>query len=84
MEDLVARVEVILYAADPIGISADVNRDEYRPEAQAVVARLPGARSVVDVELIVHQEFVHLFDRQLAGPRQRYRGVAAEIWRLLH
>ena len=81
--DLVARIEVILYAADPIRIAAGVNRDEYRPEAQAIVARLPSARSVDEVELIVHQEFVRLFDRELAGPRERYRGVAATIWRLL-
>ena len=81
--DLVARIEVILYAADPIRIAAGVNRDEYRPEAQAIVARLPSARSVDEVELIVHQEFVRLFDRELAGPLERYRGVAATIWRLL-
>jgi hypothetical protein len=35
-----------------------------------------------DVQRIVHEEFVRWFDRQIAGPVERYRGVAETIWGL--
>jgi hypothetical protein len=35
-----------------------------------------------DVHRIVHEEFVRWFDRQIAGPVERYRDVAESIWGL--
>ena len=81
-EDLVVRVEALLFHDDPIGISFESNIDEYRPEAQTIVLRLAEATSERDVAVIVNEEFVRWFDRQIAGPMERYRSVASAIWRL--
>jgi len=81
-EDLVSRVEALLFWEDPIGINFQTNTDEYHPEAQAIVIRLPEATSPDDVQRIVHEEFVRWFDRQIAGPVERYRVVAESIWGL--
>ena len=81
-EDLVSRVEALLFYEDPIGINFDTNTDEYLPEAQTIVIRLPEATSPDDVQRIVHEEFVRWFDRQIAGPVERYRVVAESIWGL--
>jgi hypothetical protein len=81
-EDLVSRVEALLFYEDPIGINFDTNTDEYRPEAQTIVIRLPEATSPDDVQRVVHEEFVRWFDRQIAGPVERYRIVAESIWGL--
>jgi hypothetical protein len=37
-EDLVSRVEALLFCHDPIGINFDTNTDEYRPEAHRQIA----------------------------------------------
>ena len=77
---LVAEVEALLYRHDPIGIAFGDNPDEYRPEAETIVARLPRARTVEDVHTLVHQEFVHWFDGDTAGPVSRYEAIAQEVW----
>lgn len=76
----VDEVEAMLFAADPVGIAFGTNTDEYRPEAESIVRRLPAAVSVDDVQLIVHEEFVAWFDPATAGPVSRYRQIAARIW----
>ena len=81
-EELLARVEALLFHDDPIGINFESNTDEYRTEAQTIVVRLAEATSERDVAVIVHEEFVRWFDRQIAGPIERYRPVASAIWRL--
>jgi hypothetical protein len=63
---------------DPIGLNFETNTDEYRPEAQSIVIRLPEATSRDEVRRIVHEEFVRWFDPQTAGPVERY-GTRAEL-----
>jgi len=81
-EDLVSRVEALLFYDDPIGLNFGTNLDEYRPEAQTIVIRLPEATSQADVQRIVYEEFVRWFDRQIAGSFERYRAIAGYIWGL--
>ncbi|MDN4471845.1 hypothetical protein [Demequina zhanjiangensis] len=81
-EELVARVEELLFRHDPIGINFEENTDEYRAEAQTIVMRLPEAADVDDLRRIVHEEFVRWFDAQVAGPPERYAAIAREIWAL--
>jgi hypothetical protein len=57
-----------------------LNRDEYHPEGKNIVARLPRARSVEDVHTPVHEEFVRWFDDDTAGPADRHRAIARELW----
>jgi hypothetical protein len=78
--ELVAAVEALLYRHDLVGINLGNNPDEYRPEAERIVARLPGARSVQDVRRLVHDEFVRWFDEDVAGRADRYEAVARDIW----
>ena len=82
-ERLVAELESLLYRHDPIGIAFGDNPDEYSPEAGTIAARLQEARTVDDVEAVVHAEFVRWFDEDTAGPASRYRAIAEEIWTAL-
>ena len=77
---MVAEVEALLYRHDPIGIAFGDNPDEYRPEAEGIVPRLPRARSVDDVRKLVHEEFVRWFDEDTAGPVSRYEATARDVW----
>ena len=77
---VVAEVERLLYRHDPLGIAFGDNPDEYRPEAETILARLPGASSVDDVRTLVHDEFVRWFGRDIAGPAERYEFLARELW----
>ncbi|SNR36574.1 hypothetical protein [Blastococcus mobilis] len=77
---LIAEVEALLYRHDPVGINFGDNPDEYRPEAESIVARLPRARSVDDVLALVHEEFVYWFDEDIAGPADRYEDIARDVW----
>lgn len=81
-DELVTKVEALLFRHDPIGINFEENTDEYRAEAQTIILRLPEASSADDVRRIVHEEFVRWFDPQIAGPAQRYSAIADEIWAL--
>jgi hypothetical protein len=77
---VIAEVAAVLYRQDPVGVNFGDNPDEYRPEAESIVGRLPRARSLDDVRTLVHEEFVRWFDVDLAGPTHRYEGIAREVW----
>jgi hypothetical protein len=79
-EALVLEVSAILFAADPIGINLETNLDEYDPEAQSIVTRLPEAASAQDLQSICVEEFTHWFAADLAGPVERYEAIARDIW----
>ncbi len=55
------------------------NPDEYSPEAAAIAQRLTGARTADDVLTVVHGVFTEWFGAT-AGPADRYRPIADEIW----
>jgi hypothetical protein len=77
---LIDEVEALLYRHDPVGIGFGDNPDEYRPEAESIVASLPDARSVDDVLTLVHEEFVRWFDDDTAGPADPYEVIARDVW----
>jgi hypothetical protein len=81
-EDLVSRVEALLFHHDPIGLDFGTNTDEYRAEAQTIVLRLDGATDERSVLKVVHEEFVRWFGASTAGPVESYRAVAADLWLL--
>ena len=74
------RVTTLLFEADPIGINFDENTDEYDSETSSIVPRLTTARTVDDVQTIVHEEFCRWFGPKDAGPRDKYRDVSRTIW----
>ena len=75
-------VSDILFRDDPIGINFETNTDEYEPEVGTILPRLKACHSVEDVQTVVHEEFVKWFYSDTAGPAERYRKVAEEIWEL--
>jgi hypothetical protein len=81
-EELVAVVEALLFRHDPIGINFETNTDEYEPEAETIVLRLPAADNETDALKIIYGTFVEWFDDQIAGPNERYHPIAEAIWAL--
>jgi hypothetical protein len=83
---VVSSISHALHEADPIGLaSMGAPQDEYDSEAETIVLRLADRRSLStaeEVAQIVHDEFVRWFDEDLAGDRERYEPVAAEVHRL--
>jgi hypothetical protein len=79
--ELFASVSAILFKADLFGINFESNTDEYDPEVGTIVPRLSQAKSVCDVELIVHEEFCRWFGVEELFSDSRYRDVAEQIWR---
>ena len=77
---LIARVETLLFAADPVGINFETNDDEYHPEAVSILARRSEIDSIDSLQRVVHEEFVRWFDEDTAGPIERYRLVSEQIW----
>lgn len=78
--DLVDQVAALLFEADPAGINFGSNIDEYLTEAAIVVVGLPLATGVDDVTDLLHRVFTMWFDADIAGPVEKYRTVAADIW----
>jgi hypothetical protein len=78
--ELFDSVAALLFSHDPIGINFDENPDEYDPEAGTILPRLHGCKSRDDVLSMVHEEFVHWFGVDTAGPQERYARIASEIW----
>src|SRR5215467_6977321 len=71
----------LLYRHDPIGLAAaDCPKDEYEPEVGTIIPRHKEAKSVEDVRRIVHEEFLHWFGKEVAGPESAYSGIAQDIW----
>jgi len=74
-------VSAPLVKADPIGIAFDnENLDEYNPEARTIIPRLKNCGSEEDMLRVVYEEFVRWFRADDAGPRERYRQIAKDIW----
>lgn len=81
--ELFEAVSSLLFRHDPIGIAFDnENTDEYDPETGTILPRLRNCESAGDVLRVVHEEFVHWFDAEIAGPEERYASIASEIWEL--
>ena len=79
-DDAVRTLQALLFHHDPIGIAAENNLEEYRPEAQTITGRRREALSVEDVRRIAHEEFVRWFSADIAGPAERYQHIAEDIW----
>jgi hypothetical protein len=78
--DLFMGVSAILFRHDPIGVDFATNIDEYDPETRAILPRLHSCKTVTDVQIVLHEEFVRWFAPHLAGPAARYSDAAEEVW----
>jgi hypothetical protein len=78
---LYTEVSRLLREADPIRlITIGAPDDEYDPEVGTILPRLHEAHSAANVQQIIHEEFVHWFDADIAGPISHYAEVAEKIW----
>jgi hypothetical protein len=80
--DLFDATEQLLFRHDPIGINFDDNTDEYDPEVETILPRLNDCRSPEDVLRVAHEEFVRWFEKDTAGPPERYERIAADLWQM--
>jgi hypothetical protein len=72
--------EAAINKVDPIGLlNIGCPADEYDLEIGTVLPRLSSARSVEDVETILHEEFVRAFGQRTGGVRSSYRAPAGQI-----
>jgi hypothetical protein len=78
---LYTEVSQLLREADPIRlITIGAPDDEYDPEVSTILPRLREAQSAAEVQKIIHEEFVHWFDADIAGPITYYAEVAEKVW----
>jgi hypothetical protein len=74
---LYTEVSRLLREADPIRlITIGAPDDEYDPEVSTILPRLCETHSATDVGKIIHEEFVHWFDADIAEPISHYAEVA--------
>jgi hypothetical protein len=67
--------------ADPIRLLAHgCPGDEYAPEIRTIVPRVCNATDVGAVRRIIHEEFVHWFGDDIAGPESAYESLARRVW----
>jgi hypothetical protein len=80
---LYSKVSRLVRKADPLHLIAiGAPDDEYDPEISTILPRLRAGTSRNDVHRIVHEEFVHWFGADIAGPAEMYAPVSEEIWNL--
>ena len=78
---LYTEVSRVMREADPIRLIAiGAPEDEYDVEIRTILPRLHEAKSSDDVQRIVHEEFVHWFSAEIAGPAEQYAEVSKKIW----
>ena len=79
--DLYTEVSRLMREADPIRLTAiGAPENEYDVELRTILPRLREAKSSDDVQRIVHEEFVHWFSAEIAGPAEQYADVSKKIW----
>ena len=72
----------LLLRHDPIGISFEVNTDEYLTEAETILPRLCNCHAAEDALQVVHEEFVRWFNSDKVGPPEHYKEIASEVRQL--
>jgi hypothetical protein len=81
-KELFLAVSAILFRHNTIGLDFETNIDEYDPEVSPLLARLKTCHSAADVQTAAHEVFIMMFDAQIAGPRDLYAGIGADVWAL--
>ncbi len=81
-EKLYYTLSAILFEHDIEGINFEVNDDEYEPEVDTILPRLPDTETVEDVQLVIQQEFAKWFGEQ--RELEEFQLVAKDIWVAWH
>jgi hypothetical protein len=76
------RLSDILFTEDPAGINFETNSDEYEPEVETILPRLPSCRSKAEVREVIHQEFARWFETDDGEPPEPYRNIPRLVDRI--
>lgn len=71
-------ISAILFENDIEGINFETNDDEYEPEVETILPRLPEAETIEEIQLIVQEEFAKWFGKK--RELDEFHVVAKEIW----
>ena len=78
-------VRDIINGDDPIQLLKDgIPEDEYHPEISVILSHVKVQRSLDEMHRFVYTIFVQKFDRHVAGPPERYRNIARQLFALTH
>lgn len=77
---LVAEIAELLYRHDPMGLSG-APRDEYEPEAIAIVVRLSRCSGEQSCLNLVWNVFVHFFGEESLAPKESFAPLAHDLWK---
>jgi hypothetical protein len=78
--DLYDRVSAILFKEDPGGVNFEINPDEYESEVDMVLPRLPSCSSVADVQVVLYDVLLKMFDEETVKGPDRLARIAGLIW----
>ncbi len=75
------RMREIMNRYDPLRLlRMGAPDDEYVPEIKRIIPKLRRAATVEQLQEVVYQTFVDMFDQQMAGPKENYRKMSEEIY----
>lgn len=76
-------VQKVLNRHDPVGlISKGAPVDEYDYQQAAIIRKLVNCKNIDTLQDMLHKEFCHWFNPEKAGPSDRYRAPATDLFRL--
>jgi hypothetical protein len=78
--DLYDRVSAILFKEDPGGVNFEINPDEYESEVDLILPRLPSCTSVADVQAVLYDVLLKMFDEDTVKAPDRLGRIAGLIW----
>jgi len=76
-------VQKVINRHDPMGLIAEgAPADEYEYQQAAIMRKLPACKSIHRLQAMIHDEFCHWFNPEKAGPREKYKQPAIDLFRL--
>lgn len=77
------KVRKIVNKHDPVKLlKMDCPVDEYDPEIDEILPALKKVKSVNQLHKKIYDIFVFMFDKDIAGPKERYRKLSEELYSL--
>ncbi len=77
---IAAKVNALLFDADPMRLNFGDNTDEYQIEADHIVEMLHTAQSANEVTDMVFQVFSACFGNEVTPRKETFSPVATKIW----
>jgi len=84
--NILSNLREIFNRHDPIGIyfGKEINWDEYDPEISELLVRWRRSKNLKEFTSEIHNVFVKMFDRGIAGPKSKYEKLSKEVYNFLN